>query len=161
MLYFEYTSPWAGFKITTLVVISTDCIGRCKSNYHTIMDVYVYVAAMLEGGCCQWQQFWIFWFIFHFIPSCVSEEDCQRFPVRSFLKKKGEIIRHNFERGSSKDLSQQIRDPCRKKSGWVPTKKSRVLLVHSLIFFCKKRWYVYPNTSFGSRTLQDENSHRP
>jgi len=28
---------WAGFELTTLVVISTDCIGSCKSNYHTIM----------------------------------------------------------------------------------------------------------------------------
>jgi hypothetical protein len=27
---------WAGFKLTTLVVIGTDCIGSCKSNYHTI-----------------------------------------------------------------------------------------------------------------------------
>ena len=25
-----------GFKHTTLVVISTDCTGSCKSNYHTI-----------------------------------------------------------------------------------------------------------------------------
>ena len=32
----EYTSPWAGLKLTTLVVIGTDCIGSCKSNYHTI-----------------------------------------------------------------------------------------------------------------------------
>ena len=34
----EYNSPWAGFQIelTTLVVIVTDCIGSCKSNYHTI-----------------------------------------------------------------------------------------------------------------------------
>jgi hypothetical protein len=32
----EYTSPWTGFKLTTLVVISTDCTGRGKSNYHTI-----------------------------------------------------------------------------------------------------------------------------
>ena len=31
----EYTSQWAGFKLTTLVVIGTDCIGSCKSNYHT------------------------------------------------------------------------------------------------------------------------------
>ena len=35
MLY-EYTSPWTGFKLTTLVVIGTDCTGSCKSNYHTI-----------------------------------------------------------------------------------------------------------------------------
>ena len=26
-----------GFKLTTLVVIGTDCIGSCTSNYHTIM----------------------------------------------------------------------------------------------------------------------------
>jgi len=33
----EYTSPWVGFKLTTyLVVMGTDCIGRYKSNYHTI-----------------------------------------------------------------------------------------------------------------------------
>jgi ribosome-interacting GTPase 1 len=25
-----------GFKLTTLVVIGTNCIGSCKSNYHTI-----------------------------------------------------------------------------------------------------------------------------
>ena len=27
---------WAGFQLTTLVVIRTDCIDSCKSNYHTI-----------------------------------------------------------------------------------------------------------------------------
>jgi hypothetical protein len=32
----EYTSPWMGFKLTTLVVIGTDCTGSFKSNYHTI-----------------------------------------------------------------------------------------------------------------------------
>jgi hypothetical protein len=31
-----YTSPWLRFELTTSVVISTDCIGSCKSNYHTI-----------------------------------------------------------------------------------------------------------------------------
>jgi len=31
----RYTSPWTGFELTTLVVIGTDCIGSCKSNYHT------------------------------------------------------------------------------------------------------------------------------
>jgi hypothetical protein len=31
-----YTSPWAGFKLTTLVVICTDWTSSCKSNYHTI-----------------------------------------------------------------------------------------------------------------------------
>jgi hypothetical protein len=32
----EYTSSWVGFKLTLLVVIGTDCIGSCKSNYNTI-----------------------------------------------------------------------------------------------------------------------------
>jgi hypothetical protein len=27
---------WAGFQLTTLVVIGTNCIGSCKSNYHPI-----------------------------------------------------------------------------------------------------------------------------
>ena len=30
----EYTSPWARFKLTTLVVIDSNCTG--KSNSHTI-----------------------------------------------------------------------------------------------------------------------------
>ena len=32
----EYTSPWAGFELPTLVVICTDCIGSCTYNYHMI-----------------------------------------------------------------------------------------------------------------------------
>jgi hypothetical protein len=31
-----YTSAWSRFELTTLVVIGTDCIGSCKSNYHMI-----------------------------------------------------------------------------------------------------------------------------
>ena len=31
-----YTSPWETFEPTTSVVIGTDCIGNCKSKYHTI-----------------------------------------------------------------------------------------------------------------------------
>jgi len=31
-----YTSPCAGVAPTTSVVIDTDCIGSCKSNYHTM-----------------------------------------------------------------------------------------------------------------------------
>ena len=27
---------WAGFELTMLMVIGTDCIGSCKSNYHMI-----------------------------------------------------------------------------------------------------------------------------
>ena len=31
-----YTSPWVGVESTTTVVIGTDCIGSCKSNYRKI-----------------------------------------------------------------------------------------------------------------------------
>ena len=34
MLY-QVHLTWVGFKLTTLVVIGTDCIGSYKSNYHT------------------------------------------------------------------------------------------------------------------------------
>jgi len=30
-----------GFELTTLVMIGTDCIGSCKSNYHTITTTTV------------------------------------------------------------------------------------------------------------------------
>jgi hypothetical protein len=35
MLY-QVHLPWVGFKLTTLVVIGTDCTESCKPNYHTI-----------------------------------------------------------------------------------------------------------------------------
>jgi len=35
MLYRVHLA-WAGFELTMLVVIGTDCKGNCKSNYHTI-----------------------------------------------------------------------------------------------------------------------------
>jgi hypothetical protein len=35
VLYWVHPT-WVGFKLTTLVVIGTDCIGNCKSNYHMI-----------------------------------------------------------------------------------------------------------------------------
>ena len=31
-----YTASWLRFELTTSVVIGTDCMGNCKSNYHTI-----------------------------------------------------------------------------------------------------------------------------
>jgi hypothetical protein len=36
MLYRVYLTL-VGFELTTLVVIGTDCIGSCKSNYHTMV----------------------------------------------------------------------------------------------------------------------------
>ena len=40
------TSAWTGLKLTTLVGIGTDCIGSCKSNYHTIKTT---MAPLKEG----------------------------------------------------------------------------------------------------------------
>ena len=40
MLYRAHLT-WAGFELTTLVVLGTDCIGSCISNYHTIMTTTV------------------------------------------------------------------------------------------------------------------------
>ena len=40
MLYRVHLA-WAGFELTTLVVIGTDCIGSCKSNYHAITATMV------------------------------------------------------------------------------------------------------------------------
>jgi len=31
-----YASPWSKFQLKTSVVIGTDCIGSCKSNYYAI-----------------------------------------------------------------------------------------------------------------------------
>ena len=36
MMFYQAYLTWAGFKLTTLVVIGTDCIGSYKSNYNTI-----------------------------------------------------------------------------------------------------------------------------
>ena len=44
-----YTSPWTGFELTTSVMRSTNCIGSCKSNYHTIMAKTDPCYKILEG----------------------------------------------------------------------------------------------------------------
>ena len=36
---------WAGFELTALVLIGTDCLGNCKSNYHTITTTTVRYAS--------------------------------------------------------------------------------------------------------------------
>ena len=36
-MFYHVHLAMRGFKLTTLVVIGTDCLGSCKSNYHTIM----------------------------------------------------------------------------------------------------------------------------
>jgi hypothetical protein len=41
IILYQYTLPWAGFELTTLVVVDTNCIDSCKSNFHTIMTMTV------------------------------------------------------------------------------------------------------------------------
>ena len=36
IMFYHVQLAWAGFELTILEVISTDCIGSCKSNHHTI-----------------------------------------------------------------------------------------------------------------------------
>ena len=48
MLY-RLRLTWVGFKLTTLVVISTNCIiGSCKSNYHMITTTMAPVLHMIQ-----------------------------------------------------------------------------------------------------------------
>jgi hypothetical protein len=56
---------WAGFKLTTLLVIGTDCMGSYKSNYHTITTVpYIYLRNKINKTSPT-----ITWFILY--PFCI------------------------------------------------------------------------------------------
>jgi hypothetical protein len=46
----KYTLSWAGFQLTTLEVIGTDCTDSCKSNYHTITTTM----ARILCGSIEW-----------------------------------------------------------------------------------------------------------
>jgi len=43
---------WAGFESKMLVVIGTDCIDRCKSNYHTITTTTAPWLVLLNTTLC-------------------------------------------------------------------------------------------------------------
>jgi hypothetical protein len=68
------TSPWWRFEPTTSVVIGPDCIGSCKSNYHTIkvMTVPSNQSAHASEMLCiknifKLSTFLFAWFILHMI----------------------------------------------------------------------------------------------
>ena len=72
---------WAGFKLTALVAIGTDCIGSYKSNYHTIMTMtaplfYVlYLASILQQATTHkgsWHMCSDFWLINICMHVCCS-----------------------------------------------------------------------------------------
>jgi hypothetical protein len=52
-------SSWSRFELTTSVVIRTDCIGSCKSNYHTItatMAPTLFLVKLTTRMFYQWKQ---------------------------------------------------------------------------------------------------------
>jgi hypothetical protein len=49
-----YTSPWSRFELKTSVARGTDCIGSCKSNYHTITATTVPLIDLLLNDVCVW-----------------------------------------------------------------------------------------------------------
>ena len=60
IMFFRAHLALAGFELTTLVVICTDYIGNCKSNYHTITTMTVQtkfliteMVYILQMGNCQ------------------------------------------------------------------------------------------------------------
>ena len=50
---------WAGFELTTLVVIGTDCIGSCKSNYQTITTTMAPYTLYVSGHFYRNQEFYV------------------------------------------------------------------------------------------------------
>ena len=47
-----YISPRVGFELTTSVVIGTDCIGSCKSYYHTIRTTMALFSVSYNLNIC-------------------------------------------------------------------------------------------------------------
>jgi hypothetical protein len=47
-----YTSSWAGLKLTTLMVIGTDCMGSCKSKYQMITITTALIILKYENKAC-------------------------------------------------------------------------------------------------------------
>jgi hypothetical protein len=53
-----YTSPWAGFELTTLVMMGISCIGSCKSNYNTITSTTAPVFLSILFYCFNYLLHW-------------------------------------------------------------------------------------------------------
>jgi hypothetical protein len=53
----EYTSPWTGCELTTLVVIGIDCTGSCKSNYRAIRTMTAPCLIHKSGLLYNWKHF--------------------------------------------------------------------------------------------------------
>jgi len=51
ILLYRVHLAWAGFELTTLVVIGTDCIGGCKSNYYMITITNTTAPVIISTEC--------------------------------------------------------------------------------------------------------------
>ena len=80
MLYREHLA-WAGFELTTLKVIDTDCKDSCKSNYHTITTAPKKLLKMGDGENVMNNRYYFF---FYFVMKILYRifDFCRRFIIR-------------------------------------------------------------------------------
>jgi hypothetical protein len=77
ILSYKVYLAWAGFKLTALVVIGTNCIGCCKFNYHTItttmapVQVIVIITDLTK--------------LFYHLITESSKKSCYTLPVETHL----------------------------------------------------------------------------
>ena len=77
MLYrIEYTATGVGFELATLVVIGSDCIGSCKSNFHTITTTRVRLPLIQRLLCDN---------IYQNISLQTIKKPCQKAFIRIFM----------------------------------------------------------------------------
>jgi len=56
-----YILPWSRFKLTTSVVICTDCTGSCKTKYHTITAMSAHQEQVDQVHCNYFWQYDLWW----------------------------------------------------------------------------------------------------
>ena len=54
IMVYQVHIAWAGFELTMLAVIGTDCIGSCKSNYHMITTTAALYNPYKKRYGCKW-----------------------------------------------------------------------------------------------------------
>jgi hypothetical protein len=93
----EYTSPWTGFELTTLVVIGTDYTGSCKSKYHTVTTTTAHVHYIGKHAKIKWTRVLLYSTILtdpqveviatysmqHYVIKFVNDTSCDRSVVFS------------------------------------------------------------------------------
>ena len=98
MLYLAYPT-WEGFELTTLVVIGTDCISSCKSNYHTITTTTVRTGICMT---CLTYMYCIPILLLYNFQSNLCSCQYQNYH-RSIKKKKSKMDAINYNNKNNKD----------------------------------------------------------